>query len=462
MDCDSPQIQICSINQLLPDSHPEANLSAVIFFWLLHFFSRDGMWVTVLAVGKNILLSAAITLIALLFLIPYTAIAAENEELVFGMSATFTGANGELGIEFYRGFMSYLDQINAKGGINGRTIRVLPANDGYNPAPCFKNTLRFIKDDKVFALFSYVGTPTSSYILPLLQKFESENIYLLFPFTGAHPLRSEPFGRFVFNLRASYFDETAALVDNFIKIGRPRIAVFYQSDAYGRNGWDGVRRALNRHGLPIAGEAAYRRGAPFEQDFSREVGHLMSSNPDAIIVIGTYASQGAFIRDARNAGYNLPIAGVSFADSDKMLEMLMQAGRASGRDYTANLVNTQVVPDYTDQSLPGVRLYRQAMDAYKGMPVTKAAGYTPRRFSFVSFEGFLNGMLLAEMVKRMGDNPERRRIPEIMETIEDFDLGIGVKVNFGHDRHQGLDEVYLTTVINGHFQSIDTLERWRR
>ena len=393
---------------------------------------------------------------------PVRALGAESRrELVFGMSAAFTGATGELGIEFYRGFMAYIDHFNANGGANGWTIRVELANDGYNPAPCFSNTLKFIEDDDVFALFSYVGTPTTTHILPLLQKYQDRHMYLLFPFSGAMPLRTEPFGRYVYNLRASYFQETAGLVDNLVRVGRDRISVFYQSDAYGRTGWDGVRRALKRHGLPILSEAAYRRGASFEQDFSREVRHIMAAEPDAVIVIGTYASQAAFVRDVRNAGYDVPVAGLSFADSDKMLELLLRSEREDGRSYTEGLINSQVVPSYEDTSLPGVRQYRAMMDAYTSVPALSDEGYSPRRFSFVSFEGFLNGMLLAEMVRRMADNPSRGRIPEVLGSIHDFDIGIGVNVNFGPGNHQGLDAVYYTTVVGGRFQPLADWEQWR-
>ncbi|MDD3311121.1 ABC transporter substrate-binding protein [Pseudodesulfovibrio sp.] len=383
------------------------------------------------------------------------------KELVFGMSAAFTGATGELGIEFYRGFMAYIDQFNAQGGAGGWTIRVEPANDGYNLIPCFRNTLKFIEDDEVFALFSYVGTPTTTHILPLLQKYEDRHVYLLFPFTGAMPLRAAPFGRYVYNLRASYFQETAGLVDHLVGIGRSRIAVFYQSDAYGRTGWDGVRRALRRHGLPLVSEAAYQRGASFDQDFGREVKHIMAAEPDAVIVVGTYASQAAFVRNLRDAGYAIPVAGLSFADSDKMLELLMRAERETGRGYTSGLINSQVVPSYEDTSLPGVRRYRELMDAYAGIPDLSEQGYKPRRFSFVSFEGFLNGVLLGEMVRRMADNPTRERIPEVLESIRDFDLGIGVNVTFGPGDHQGLDVVYYTTVVEGRFQPLADWEGLR-
>jgi ABC-type branched-subunit amino acid transport system substrate-binding protein len=409
------------------------------------------------------LIFCALTVVAVQLVLPMRASGADRpRELVFGMSAAFTGATGELGIEFYRGFMAYIDHFNEQGGANGRTIRVLPANDGYNPVPCFRNTLNFVENDDVFALFSYVGTPTTTHILPLLQKFESRNIYLLFPFSGAMPLRTPPFGRYVYNLHASYFEETAGLVDNLVKVGRDRIAVFYQADAYGRTGWDGVHRALKKHGLQIVSEAGYRRGASFDQDFSREVAHIMAAEPDAVIVIGTYASQAAFIRAARDAGHELPIAGLSFADSDKMLELLLAAGREADRDYTAGLINSQVVPSYEDTSLPGVRLYRELIEKKSNVPALLDKEYVPRRFSFVSFEGFLNGILLGELVRRLGDDPARERIPEVLESIRDFDLGIGVNANFGPDRHQGLDKVYFTTVVDGRFTPLEDWRGWRQ
>lgn len=406
--------------------------------------------------------ATVLALIACFMLSGRSAQGEQGRELVFGMSAAFTGATGELGMEYYRGLMAYVDHFNAQGGANGWTIKIIPANDGYNPAPCFKNTVRFVQQEDVFALCSYVGTPTTTHILPLLQKFESKNIYLLFPFTGAQPLRTNPYGKYVYNLRASYFDETAGLVNNLVRIGRTRIGVFYQSDAYGRTGWDGVRRALKRHGLRVAASAAYRRGASFDQDFSEEVGILMAADVDAIIVIGTYASQGAFVRDARDAGFEAPIAGLSFADSDKMLELVMEAGVENDRDYTRGLINSQVVPSYSDLRYPGVRLYRDIMDNYKGIPVARNGAYKPRRFSYVSFEGFLNGILLGEMIKRMADNPSRERIPEILESLRGFDLGIGQNVDFGGGRNQGLDAVFFTRVINGEFRAFSDWERWEK
>lgn len=411
---------------------------------------------------KNIQLIPVVIIAVFLAFLASPSRADEDRELVFGMSAAFTGANGEMGIEFYRGVMAYIDHFNESGGANGWKIRILPANDGYNPVPCFRNTADFIIKKDVFALFSYVGTPTTSRILPLLQKFEKEGMFLLFPLTGAHPLRTEPFGKHVYNLRSSYFEETAGLVDNLVTLGRRRLAVYYQNDAYGRNGWDGVRRALKAYGLSIVSEASYKRGTPFETSHDEEIRLLMEGDPDAIICIGTYASQAGLIRDLRDSGHNVPVAGVSFVNSDKMLDLLLEAGRHSGIDYTRDLINTQVVPFYGDTSLPGVRLYRKLMANYSGLPTVPEMDYTPRRYSYVSFEGFLNAILLCEIVQRMAESPSRLRIPEVMETIHDFDMGIGEKVSFGRDDNQGLNRVYFTTVHEGNFRPILNWERWRK
>lgn len=114
-------------------------------------------------------------------------------------------------------------------------------DDGYNPVPAIENTIKLIETDKVFLLFGYIGTPTVTRVLPILKRYSDESAYLFFPFTGAQPHRQYPYDQFVFNLRASYHQETEGLVNHLVSIGRRKIAVFYQADAYGRSGWNGGR-----------------------------------------------------------------------------------------------------------------------------------------------------------------------------------------------------------------------------
>lgn len=389
--------------------------------------------------------------------------AALSSDLLIGMSAAFSGPTRGLGIELYRGSVAFLNRVNEQGGVHGKKIRLICYDDGYNPGPTIRNTIRLVEKDNVFLLMNYVGTPTVTRILPLLKKYnQRSNIFLFFPFTGAQPQREYPYNRYVFNLRASYSQEIAVLIDNLVSVGRRRIAVFYQIDAYGRSGWDAVRNVLGRYGLKMVGEATYYRGATFSADMSEQVNILKKSKPDAIVSIGAYAACAAFIRDARDAGLDVPIANVSFVDSERQLKLLLEAGKRKGVDYTQNLINSQVVPSIQDTSLPAVAQYRSMMLKYAQTPPKRLMdeGYIPHKYSPVSLEGFLNAKMIVEILRRLGPYPRRHNILTIVENIHSYDLGIDVKVSFSDSRHQGLDVVYLMTVKDDRFVQIPDLKSW--
>lgn len=403
---------------------------------------------------RRLLLMVAVTL-AFVLAKPSAAPAA-TKELIFGMSAAFTGANAELGIEYYRGAMAWFNQVNENGGVHGMRLTILPANDGYNPSPCFRNTVKFIKNSHTFALLCYVGTPTTTKILPLLELYHDKGLVLLFPMTGAQPLREEPYGKYVFNLRASYRQETDALVDHLVAEGRKRIAILYQADAYGRSGWDGVRRALSRRGLAFEAEASYERGRSFDTPYDKQVEILCGTEPDAVVCIGTYSSCGGFVRDARDKGYGGTIASVSFANSDKMIDLLSRSRSENGRDYLSGLLFSQVIPSPYGEDLPAVQLYRREMAEYRQREMTGE-----RVFSYASFEGFLSARLVTEAVRRMGPKPDKKRFVEALHSLGNYDLGIGRPLEFGPASNQGLDVVYFSTVREGMQQAAGNAAGWR-
>ena len=384
------------------------------------------------------------------------------DDIVIGMSAAFTGATGGLGTELYRGSMAYIEHINNTGGVHGKKIYIKAYDDGYNPTPAIENTIKLVEKDNVFLLFDYVGTPTVTRVLPLLKRYYKKNIFLFFPFTGAQPQRQAPYDAFAFNLRASYHQETEGLVTNFVRIGRKRIAVFYQADAYGRSGWNGVKITLEKYGLRIVGEATYKRGTKYSQSLKDQVNILKQSNADAVISIGAYAACAAFIRDARDAGWNVPIANVSFTGSEFMINLLLETGRQNNKDYTKNLINSQVVPSYEDVTFPSVRQYRTLIDKYNPLPPEELteAGYKPLKYSFVSLEGFLNAKLLVEILKRMGETLDKSKIKGVVESIKNLNIGIDERVSFGPSKHQGIDKVYFTTYKDGRFVLIKDWDEW--
>ena len=385
-------------------------------------------------------------------------------EIRLGMSADFTASARSLGIELHRGAKAYLAPVNAAGGVNGRHVVIKAYDDRYDPDLAIRNTLTLMGPDDVFALFGYVGTPTMNRTLPLLRMRHDKGFLLLFPFTGAATSRIPPYDELAFNLRASYEQETAGLVEHFIGIGRSRIAVFHQADAYGRAGWAGVRKALARHGLEMAGEATYRRGSPFDRSYDRQVEIMQRARPDAVVCVAAYPAAAGFVRDMRDRGVDSPIATISFVGTEAMLELLAEAGKKSKKDYTARLVSSQVVPSYHDESIPVVRDYRQAMDRHRGAlmppdslvyPDGKGSGreYVPLPYSFTSLEGYLDARLFVEVLRRMGDAPHRARLAETMMGMGQFDLGMGTPLAFGgpQARRQASDRVFYTVVRDGRF-----------
>jgi len=170
-----------------------------------------------------------------------------------------------------------------------------------------------------------------------------------------------------------------------------------------------------------------------------------------VLCTGAYQGCGAFVRAARDLGWTVPIANVSFVGSEAMLSLLLRHGRTTGRDYTQGLVNSQVVPSYDDLSLPAVAEYRALMEKHRPqVPATlRDPAYTPERFSFISLEGFVNARVIVEALRRAGPNPTRPALRAALESMRNVDLGIGAPLSFGPERHQGLDSVYFTRVENG-------------
>jgi ABC-type branched-subunit amino acid transport system substrate-binding protein len=381
-------------------------------------------------------------------LLPGAAARAQAGEIRIGMSAAFRGASAGLGTEFYRGAQAYYSEINGRGGLFGRPLTVVALDDGYNPEPCIRNTIQLIDREKVFFLSNYVGTPTLTRALPVIKQYADQHVVLVGNFTGAQPQREAPYVDQVFNVRASYRQEMMALVERFWQAGARRFGVYYQIDAYGRSGTDGVARGLALRNSKITAEATYFRHAKFEEDMTIAVKALREAGCDVVLCTGAYQGCGAFVRSARDAGWTVPISNVSFVGSDAMLSLLVKHGRAKGRDYTRALINSQVVPSYDDTGLPGVVEYRALMDKHNPqMPeAIRDATYAPQKYSFISLEGYVNARVIVEALRRAGANATRQSFRQALESLRGLDVGIGAPVTFTPERHQGLDSVYFTRV----------------
>ncbi len=333
---------------------------------------------------------------------------AERNRIVLGQSAALSGPAAELGLQFQRGAKLYFERINARGGINGRAIELRSLDDGYEPERCKVNTERLIKEE-VFALFGYIGTPTSLAALPLAS---AAKVPFIAPFTGAQALR-DPFNRYAFHVRASYFDETARIVNQLAALGTKKIAVFHQNDSYGQAGLDGVTRAMKTLGLTPVATATVERNSVEVAD---AVKAIAGAGPEAVVQISAYKSCAAFIRAARKAGYGGGFYNVSFVGTAAL-------SRELGPD-ARGVVVSQVMPY---PFAPVSALAGEYLAAGQGV-----ADFEP---NYSSVEGYTAAKVLTEALRRT-TGPTREDLVGGLESLREHDLG-GFFVDFNARKHTG-------------------------
>ena len=340
--------------------------------------------------------------------------------VVIGQSVPLSGPAQELGIEMQLGAKLYFDHINSQGGVNGRKIKLLTLDDGYEPDRATANTKQLIDKDDVFALFGYVGTPTS---LAALKVSNPAGVPFVGAFTGAEALRT-PFNRLIFNVRASYNDETEKIVEQFTSLNVKRIAVFYQNDAYGNAGLTGVEKAMAKRDLKLVATATVERNS---SDVAAAVKTLIAAKPDMVVMVTTYKSTAAFINAMRAAGSAAQFYTVSFVGSRALANELGAAGAGVGI--------SQVVPFPWSRTLPVVRDYQKLL----------AASGSGRDVSFTSLEGYIAARIFVEGLRRAGKEPGRDKFISAMENLRNFDAG-GFTVNFAPGNHNGSTFVELTII----------------
>jgi branched-chain amino acid transport system substrate-binding protein len=347
-----------------------------------------------------------------------------SDTILIGQSAALSGPAEQLGMEMKAGAEAYFKTVNDAGGINGRKIKLISLDDGYEPDRAKANTLKLINDEKVLALFGYVGTPTSNAAVPI---FTEAKVPFIGAFTGAQSLR-EPFNRYIFNVRASYFDETEEIVRHLTQQGIKKISVLYQNDAYGKAGLAGMERTMKKRNLQLAGTATVERNST---DVSAAVATLGKIDAPAVVMISAYKSCAAFINQTQASGKAPLFWNVSFVGSKALSQELGESGRG--------VHISQVVPFPWSSESKVVREYQRDIGG-------------EANYSFTSLEGYLAAKVLVVGLKKAGKNLNREPLVEALANSGTTDFG-GFKFTYGADDHNGSDYVDLTIISkNGTFR----------
>ena len=342
-----------------------------------------------------------------------------DKQVLVGQFAAISGPAAQLGLRMQVGIQAYFSAVNAQGGVNGRLIKLVTRDDGYEPVKSAAAVKALIHEDKVFALVGSVGTPTGLAAVPILSE---EKVPLVGMFTGAQALR-EPFNRQVFHVRASYFDETERIVQHLTSMGVKKIAVFYQNDAYGMAGLEGVNRALARRQLKPTATGTVERNSV---DVAKALDVILKSEPEAVVQISAYKSCAAFIKQARGRAYGGQFLNVSFVGSKALADELGSIGQG--------VVISQVVPFPYAPVSQIVREYQQHMTELG-----------QKDFDFSSMEGYLAARVLVEGLRRAGRSVTRESLITALESIRNLNLG-GFTVSYSAKDHQGSSFTDLTII----------------
>lgn len=364
----------------------------------------------------------------------FSEVGVTDKEIVIGMSNAQQGPASGLGKGMLTGADAFFRELNAKGGINGRTIKLIVKDDGYEPEKAIDSTLQLIDDEKVFALFGYVGTPTANAVIPIVK---DSKVPLVGLFTGAMTLR-KPVTKEIINIRASYDDEAEVLVDSFIKdTGAKKFAVLYQNDGFGLAVLSGTEKALKKRGMEIVGKGAFQRNTVAVSEGFTSV---KDSSPDVVVMVGPYTPITAIIKLAGQEKLPAKLATVSFVGTDNLVSAVGSDGNG--------VVISQVVPFPEDTSVP---IVKECSDAIK-------KHYPNEKTGFVNLEGCITAKVMSLGLEKTGKSLTRDGLIQAFENIKSLDIG-GARINMGADDHQALDEVFLSMIRDGKITPIKTIPK---
>ena len=355
------------------------------------------------------------------------------DKITFGQAAALEGPASALGKGMRAGIFAAFEEANRNGGVHGRKLELVSRDDGYEPDRSIAETKRLIDEDKVFALIGAVGTPTSAATQPIST---AGGVPFIGAFTGAGFLR-DPKLENVINVRASYGAETESWIKHLTEdLKVSKIAIFYQDDAFGRAGLDGVKAALAKRNMELVAEGTYERNTVAVKSALLA---LKRAEPEAVVMVGAYKPCAEFIKLSRQTDFNPVFVNISFVGASALAKELGSEG--------AGVIVSQVVPFPWDSSLKVVADYQAAIKAVD--PEAEP--------EFVSLEGYLVGRLVVAALEKAGSDPTRAGLLDSIKQTGKFDVG-GLEMTYGPSKNTGLDQVFLTVIqADGKFKPVERL-----
>ena len=352
-------------------------------------------------------------------------------EIVIGTMQDLSGPIVAFSKQLVAGMNMRVDEINANGGINGRKLKLVVEDHGYDPKKAVLATQKLVQKDKIFAMVATIGTPTSMASMPIL--FE-KNIPHLFPLTAAREMY-EPLHKLKYSFAATYYDQMRAGVKHLVKLkGSKKVCTLYQDDDFGAEVMRGAEAGLKEVNMALAEKTTYKRGAT---DFSSQVARMKDAGCD-LVVLGTIIRETlGTIGTARKLGWNVEFIGSS-ASYTELIHKL--GGPAMNGFYSTNTVNMPYLDDASKNVRDWASRYK---DRYKEDPAV------------FSVYGYQVIDLFIQIATKTGPN---LTTDNFVKTLEGFtsprDMFGADSMSFSKTKHLGSNRSRLSQIINGKWTPI--------
>ncbi len=338
-----------------------------------------------------------------------------NDDIVLGSSTALSGPTRDIGQSLTQGSLAYFKRLNESGGIQGRMVKLISLDDGYEPRRTVSNTRKLIKVEKVFSLFNYAGTPTTYAALPMIIKY---NIPCIMLYSGADFLRN-PVMPNVFTLRASFNQEAQAQIDYLVKkLSYKNIAIVVQTDEFGLNAQRAINTLLSEHNINPIITTRFKRNT---HDVEKILIKLMEKPVEAVIFIGTYKPFTNLINLAYQQKFRPVFSGFSISGKSVFSRL----------KHPSRVITSEVMPDPEQCSW---QLCQQFLTDMKKAGINKT--------NRVQLEGYLNAFVFSQVAKKC---PAKLTTQCLLQKLENFSFQDNdLDISYSADNHQGLKKAYLS------------------
>ena len=354
-----------------------------------------------------------------------------KSEIVLGTEQDLSGPIVAFSKQLKNAMELRVEEINAAGGINGRKIRLIVEDHGYDPKKAVLATQKLVQKDKIFAMIGLIGTAPALAAMPIL--FD-KNILNLFPITAAREMY-EPLHRLKYSIAATYYEQVRASIKHMVKTkGYKKVCTLYQDDDFGLEVLRGAEAGLKEVNMTLTERTTYKRGAT---DFSSQVARMKDAGCD-LVVLGTIIRETiGSIGTARKLGWNVDFMGTSASYTDLIHKL---GGPAMNGFYSTNTVNNPYIDDASKNVRDWALKYK---DKYKEDPTV------------FSVYGAQVIDIFARVAEKAGPN---LTTDTFVNAIEGFsmprDMFGGDAISFSKTKHLGSNRARLSQIVNGKWTPI--------